>query len=241
MLTFRIPEIDKGTPSQLAHHRTVWGELSWVAVAAATGFMVSAVGAAWLRLPRAQLVLILGVAVGMLGAGYAHSHQLQVKELVRQRWIWATIRGLLLGAVLILLALPDDSSAPAHGPRLVFDVAWLGVVYGIFDALLLNVLPMTACWRLATDLGWASTVTGRMKGGMLTVAANLFVTTSYHLGYPEFRTPQELSGPLTGNLLIAIGYVLTPNPITSVVGHIILHVATVLSGSDGPVQLPPHY
>ena len=79
-----------------------------------------------------------------------------------------------------------------------------------------------------------------MWGACLTLGANLFVTASYHVGFPEFRGP-ELAGPISGNLLIGVGYVLVPNPLTSILGHIILHVAAVLAGTDGPVQLPPHY
>ncbi len=81
-------------------------------------------------------------------------------------------------------------------------------------------------------------------GDALAITGNLFVTTACHRGYREFREPEiwtEFSGPHGGNFLIDVGYVLAPISLTSVIGPIILQVAAVLGGAEGPVRLPPHY
>ena len=215
-------------------------ELMWVLATAALGFAVSALTVSWLELPRSWVVLLLAAAVGLLWTAYVRTHRIDLLAIVRHHWVWATARGVAFGVVIVALVLPSDPSAREGGARLAFDVVWLGVVYGMFDALLLNVLPMMAIWSALTHLGWIGTWRGRIWGTAATLGANLLVTTSYHAGYPEFRGP-EIVGPIGGNLLIGIGYVLVPNPLTAVVAHIILHVASVLTGVEGPVQLPPHY
>jgi hypothetical protein len=234
--------------AELDAHARQWplllAELRWVLVAAGLGFAITAIGADLLRLPRPWLVLLLTLAVGTLTAGYVRSNRLDVGALLRHHWVWASIRGIFLGSVLVALALPSDSSSHVEGILLVFNILWLGAVYGTFDALLLNVLPMMATWRGLSRAGLTTTWPGRIAGSALTIGANLLVTTTYHLGYPEFRDMEgwtELTGPLGGNLMIGVGYVLAPNPLTSVLGHVILHIGAVLAGADGAVQLPPNY
>jgi hypothetical protein len=66
------------------------------------------------------------------------------------------------------------------------------------------------------------------------------VIATYHLGYAEFQGPQVIA-PTIGNGILSAGYLLTNNPLASVVGHIAMHVASVMHGSETTVQLPPHY
>jgi hypothetical protein len=72
------------------------------------------------------------------------------------------------------------------------------------------------------------------------VLNSLAITAAYHFGFAEFQGP-ELAAPLFGNGLITVGYLLAGNPITAIVAHIVLHVASVLHGIDTTVTLPPHY
>jgi len=71
-------------------------------------------------------------------------------------------------------------------------------------------------------------------------SADLFVTTIYYLGLAEYRG-SELADPLFGNGLISPSYLLIANPLTSVIVHIVLHVASAIHGVDTTVTLPPHY
>ena len=72
----------------------------------------------------------------------------------------------------------------------MWDILWLGVVYGIADALLLNVLPVVAVWRAFAHSGWTTGWPGKLAAGASSLVASLGVTAAYHLGYPEFQGPQ---------------------------------------------------
>jgi hypothetical protein len=122
----------------------------------------------------------------------------------------------------------------------VFDLLWLGVVYGTVDALLLNVFPVLATWRAFSALGWTETWPGKLIAGIAAMGASLCVTAAYHLGYTEFQGPQ-VACPLIGNGVLSLAYLLTMNPLSAVLGHIAMHIAAVLHGISTTVQLPPHY
>jgi hypothetical protein len=68
----------------------------------------------------------------------------------------------------------------------------------------------------------------------------LLVTAAYHLGYVEFRDG-DVGSPLFGGSLTILGYLITANPLTAVLTHIVLHVVSVWHGIDSTVTLPPHY
>jgi len=143
----------------------------------------------------------------------------------------------MVGAFLVANVLGQNAAPRQDGARLVWDVIWLGGVYGLVDALLLTVLPVAATWGCGR---WTMRWPGRIAVGTMAVAASLAVTAAYHLGYPELQGP-ERTAPLSGNAMMSVGYVLTTNPITAVVSHIAMHIAAVPHGAEGAVQLPPHY
>jgi hypothetical protein len=68
----------------------------------------------------------------------------------------------------------------------------------------------------------------------------MVVTMAYHAGYAEFRG-SDLGEPVVGNSVISVSYILTANPISAVIVHIAMHVASVLHGIDTTATLPPHY
>jgi hypothetical protein len=72
------------------------------------------------------------------------------------------------------------------------------------------------------------------------MAASLLVTALYHLGFEEFRG-MTLIQPLIGNAIVTAGYLLTRNPMTPLLAHVIMHGAAVLHGMESTAQLPPHY
>ena len=116
----------------------------------------------------------------------------------------------------------------------------LGLIYGLVDGLFLTVLPIAATWQAFTLLGWTNRWPGRIGAGILALLASLFVTATYHLGYPEFQSV-ALFGPLVGVGVMSVAYLLSRSPLAPVLSHIAMHGAAVLFGLATAIQLPPHY
>jgi hypothetical protein len=235
----RLPDPVPARSNEPLRWAAIVRESRWILASAVVGFAVSAVGSQALELRRAWVVLILALSVTGLAVAYVRAHELDVLALVRQRLWWAAVRGIAMGMLLVLLLLPHDPTPTATGGELAASVVWLGVVYGAAEALLVNVLPMMAAWRAFQAAGWTASWTGKVAAAAFTMSANLLVTVAYNLGFPEFRGA-EIAGPAGSNALIGLGFVLAPNPVISIISHVILHIASVLAGTDGPVNLPPH-
>jgi hypothetical protein len=214
---------------------------AWIGAAALLGFAIAAIFAGMFRLPRSLfLVVYLALAAPFLYA-FARWSNLSLGELIRHNWIWGVAGAALIGAFLVRNILSQPASPRAQGLSLVFDVAWLGIVYGALDALFLSVLPVLATWQAFTALGWTASPPGKVLVGAIALIASLLVTAAYHFGYPEYRTSGGILGPSIGNGVMSLGYILTNNPITAVFSHIAMHVAGVLQGPATVIQLPPHY
>jgi hypothetical protein len=217
-----------------------WHELLWVVAAGAVGFATTAILAGWLEMSRSWLVLVYAAVTLPLFVGYLRWSRLDLGALFRHRWRLGVVGAIVASAILIAAVVNEDSSPRPEGFDLAFDLFWLGVVYGLIDALLLNVLPVMATWRALSRLGWTEHWRGRIAAGALAVAASLAVTAAYHLGYPEFQG-SDVREPLIGNSIMSVAYVLTNNPISAMVSHVAMHVAAVLQGAETTTQLPPHY
>jgi hypothetical protein len=211
--------------------------VAWVVVAGAVGFAVSAVCSSVLRLPRGTFVLVHAIAVGALAALFTRGAGGQVAQSLRHRPVVALGIGILLGAVLMVGVISGPGGISPAGARLVTALGWYGLVYGGADALLLTVIPVAA-----VDGRWVSagSTGGRVLRGAAAFAASLLVTALYHAGFTEFRGAGLLQ-PLIGNALVTAGYLLTGNPATPLLSHVLMHAAAVIHGMEATSQLPPHY
>jgi hypothetical protein len=162
-------------------------------------------------------------------------------NLLRHNWYWGVVGAVLFGVFTVRNILSQPASARAKGLSLVFELLWVGVVYGLVDALLLSVLPVLATWQGFSALRWTSSLSGKIFVGAIAILASQFVTILYHLGYPECRTVEGVAGPTIGNGAMTLGYVLANNPIAAIFSHIAMHIAGVLHGPATVMQLPPHY
>ena len=127
-----------------------------------------------------------------------------------------------------------------QGLQLAFDLVWLGLVYGLLDALFLSVLPIFAIWQAFSGLGWTGSWPKRLVVGIVALVASLLVTAAYHWGYPEY-SGSKLLAPVVGNGVMSLAYLLTTNPLGAILSHMAMHVSAVLHGINTAVQLPPHY
>jgi hypothetical protein len=217
-----------------------WQELAWVAGAAGVTFVVTAAFSGALEMSRGWFVLIYALAAVPILAGYVLWSGIDLRALFTHRWMLGVAGAVVFGTFVVMSVQRQDASARPEGARLIWDLVWLGVIYGLIDALILSVLPVLATWRAFSARGWTATVAGKVGVGALAIGASLIVAAAYHLGFSEYRD-SDLRNPLIGNGVMSLGYVLTNNPITAIGSHIAMHVAAVLHGADTTVQLPPHY
>ena len=216
------------------------GHLEWVAGLAILGFMVPAVFVGILQLPRS---LYLVFYFGLLGAflyGYVRWSALDVRKRVAEHWIWGLVVGVLLSVFTVNTVLIQPGSPAPGGLELGFDLVWLGLIYGIMDALVLSVMPVYATWQALTLRGWTRRWPVRIATGVVDVLASMLVIALYHLGYPECRGPQVLI-IIVGVAMQSLAYLLARNPLTPLIGHAAMHIAAVLYGLNTVSQLPPHY
>ena len=213
----------------------------WVFAAALLGFAISAVFAGIFHLPRSVYLIVYLTLAGPFLYAFARWSNLSFGDLLRNNWIWGLVMAALVGAFTVRNVLSQPASPHSQGLSLVVDIAWLGVVYGALDALLLSVMPVLATFQAFTALGWTQTLAGKLLVGAIALIVSLLVTVAYHLGYPEYRAAGGVRGPSIGNGVISLGYLLTNNPIAAVFSHIAMHIAGVLHGPTTVMQLPPHY
>lgn len=212
--------------------------LTWVALAGLIGFLVPAVFSTALRWERPLfLIPYVAIAGGFL-AVYFRRRPVSLKQLLG-RWPYGLIAAAAASAFLTRHIQGQPASAAPEGWLLVAALLWIGLIYGVIDGLLLNVLPAFAV--LSVWLGETNpSLWERLLRGLLALAASIFVTTAYHLGYTEFHGPVMLS-VIIGNALITSTYLLTGSPLAAIVTHVIMHMAAALHGMETTLQLPPHY
>jgi hypothetical protein len=229
-----------GTRSQVVE-RVWWSYLLWVLAAAILGYGMAATLSGWLRLPRNLFLVPYVILAGLFLYAYKQWSGLSIGSLVRQNWIWAAIGTVVLGLFLARNVLSQPVSPRTTGINLFFDLLWSGIVYGGMDALFLSVLPVLATRQAFAILGWTENIPGRIFVGAIALLMSLFVTVSYHWGFAEYHAPGGLTGPMVGNGIMSLGYLLTNNPLTAVFSHMIMHITGVLHGPASVMQLPPHY
>lgn len=209
-----------------------------VLVLGAVGFVLSGFLSGALGLGRGTVVLGYALTAAVVTIALYRSDPQSFRRVMGRHWISGIVAGLGLGLVLIISVMNQPASGSPSGLRLAAALAWLGLVYGVFDGLLLTVAPVLAVF--GRDTPRLSARTGNWARGAVALAASLFVTATYHLGYEEFRG-SHLAQPLIGNAVITAGYLMTGSVATPLIAHVIMHGAAVVHGMETTSQLPPHY
>ncbi len=217
-----------------------WGHLLWVLAASVIGWAVTTLFAGILRWPRDLLLVPYVLLSIVFMVGYLRWSGLNLWAHLVHNWGWGLVGAALAGWFVVQNVLSQPRTPMPQGLDLVFNVLWLGVVYGLVDGLLLSVLPVAATWQACKLLGWTNRWSGRISAGVLALAASLLVTAAYHLGYPEFQGVEVL-GPVFGVGVMSLAYLVSRSPLAPVLSHVAMHVAAVLYGLYTAIQLPPHY
>ena len=212
----------------------------WILSASFLGFVVASIFAGVLKMPRNIYLLVYIPVVAALFILFVISNKIKMNEILLHNWFWGVIGAILAGAFVIKNVYSQPSSKRSTGLALVTDITWPGLVYGLMDSLLLSVIPVLAVMIAFTDPFWTQNWFGKICLGLFGLLASFFVTTAYHLGYPEFRGKKVL-WPNIGNGVLSLAFIITMNPLAAILPHMAMHVAAMIHGKETTGQVPPHY
>jgi len=217
-----------------------WSSILWVIGACAIGFAVSAIFAGGLKLSRRQFLIPYVAIVSIFLYSFTIRNEIDIIAIFTHNWAWGILAGGLLSLYLVRTVRAQPATRQSSGASLALDMAWAGLVYGLLDALFLNIMPVIAVWQAMAGFAWTASLAGKIGVGFMALIASLLVTLTYHLGYPEFRN-KSVAMVLLGNCLITLAFLLSGNPFGSLISHTAMHLAAVLQGPETTIQLPPHY
>ena len=218
----------------------LWLLVAWVLAASLLGFATSAVFAGRFRLSRRRFLVPYVLLTSLFLYAFTVLNEIDILALLVANWVWGVLLGILVSLFLVRTVKAQPASRQSAGAGLAFDISWSGIVYGIMDGLFLNILPVVAVWQGTQGFAWTATGFGKIGVGLLGLLASLLVTFAYHWGYPEFRN-RQVALVLAGNSLITLAFLLSGNPLGSLISHTLMHIAAVLQGPETTIQLPPHY
>lgn len=217
-----------------------WIMVGWVIAASGIGFGISAVFAGVMNLSRRRFLIPYVSLVSIFLYGFFALNKIDLANVVVENWVFGILAGGLVSIFLVRTVRNQPATRRSAGAALGFDITWAGLVYGFIDALFLNVMPVLAVWVGTSQFGWTESIPGKIGMAGLGLFASLLVTLTYHLGYPEFRN-KSVGLVLAGNTLITLAFLLSGNPLGSIISHTAMHIAAVLQGPETTIQLPPHY
>jgi hypothetical protein len=213
-------------------------DASWLATIIATAFGVALVFSDLLLWPRSLYLLPYVLIVGGLSFMYLRRVGFTLRDLTHN---WPAGIAVAAAASYFVIGSLDrfPISARPEGVALAVSLAWVGVIYGLVDALPLNVLPVLLARDLVTLDNRAPWLNGTVRG-LVALAISSGGALVYHLGYSEYRGAGMIA-PVLGNALITATFVVSGSPLAPLVTHVAMHIAAVLHGMETVPQLPPHY
>jgi hypothetical protein len=210
------------------------GALGWLAAIAVVGFLAAWVLTTRLGVRRTPYIAALTLLTGALTFGYLAWSDTSLESFATNQWGWGLVGAAVTGAILAVLSRHQPSGLRPHGSRLAATLGWEAVVYGTAEGLLLSVLPVLVTWQAFTAYGWPSGIGRSLVAGTAAMAASLVVIVIHHLGYRGFHDPAALAPVMIGCGLLSLAYLLTASPLAAVGGHILLHTALNLRGTEMP-------
>jgi hypothetical protein len=212
--------------------------LAWIPAGAVVGFLTAFVFGDILTLPVDLYYLLYFASVLGFFAYYIRKTRLDIRAWCSRRLVWSVVLGVLVGLVLMQGVLARPETAKLSGAELWWALFWRGLVYGFVDGVLLFSLPWIVTWR-ALDAEAAGGLGRKIATGAAAWVAILLVTTAYHLGYRDFRSPKVIQ-PDIGSAIGSIATLVAANPVGSPLSHLFLHVTAVFHSPGTDLFLPPH-
>lgn len=212
--------------------------LLWLGAATMLLFLVPLVGSDWLELqPDLYYLGYFTVAVAFF-ATFVVTHASALRPLWTEHLWQSLLIGALAGAALAIGIFNQAATPHPDGWRFGFQIIWRGLIYGSVDALTLYVFPAAVAFLLLR--GNRRGLRRKAAFAGLALVLSLVVTTTYHLGYAEYRG-DTIKSPEIGALVANVPTALTGNPLGAVLTHGTMHVSAVVHQNAGGAQhmLPP--
>jgi hypothetical protein len=209
----------------------------WLAGGALLFFTVPFVGTDMVGLQPDLYYLIYFTIAVVWFAAFLATHRVQLHDLWRVNLSWSLGVGALAGIAVAAIVFSSRGTNHPDGWRWWFEIGWRGLVYGSVDALTLFVFPAAVAYLVMH--GDRTGAKRKIGYAGLALALSLLVSTSYHLGYPEYRDA-DMRSPLMGTVMASSATVLTGNPLGAFVTHATAHVSAVVHQErGGPTQMLP--
>ena len=212
------------------------GAFGWLTAIAAASFLVTWALTSRLGVPRPPYIGALTLLTGGLTWAYLTWSDTSPASFATNRWGWGLAGAAVAGALLARWSRHQPRGPRAQRWQLTATLAWDGVVYGSTEGLLLSVLAVLVTWQAFAAHGWTSGPGRALVAGIAAMAASLAVIVIHHLGYRGFHDRAALAPVMVGCGLLSLAYLLTASPLAAVGGHIVLHTALSLRGTE----LPPY-
>jgi hypothetical protein len=211
--------------------------LKWIIFAMITGFGVSFIFGDLLTLPFDLYYLIYFAIISVFFYFYITETNLDLKRWYSRRIWLGVILGLLFAVVMIMNVLSRPETIKLSGRVLSWEIFWRGLVYGLIDGLLLTVLPWIVTWRAfrVEEKPFAM----KIVYGLLAWIFIIITTTTYHLGYSDFRSKKVIQANI-GNTIMSVPTLLSANPVATPITHAALHISAVIHSPETELFLPPH-
>ena len=231
---------DLGVQAKPAPPGAARQQLAWLGAGLVVGFVVPFVFADVLQLPRDLYYgVYIAVAFGFFVL-WARTTGRRLDVMVRRRRPLAVVLGLVVALVLaVVVVRTEPATGGPEGMELAWAVLWRGIAYGAADGLLLSAFPILAVFAAAEGSGLRRRRSGTIAVRAVALLASMVMTTVYHLGYRDFRSPM-LVRPVAADVVWSVPTLVTLNPIGAPIAHAGLHVSAVLHSYETDVFLPPH-
>lgn len=217
--------------------RSTFGPWWWIAGGASIFFAVPFIGTDVIELQPDLYYLGYFTITTAWIAAFVSRYREQLSDLWALNLRWSLVVGALGGLAVVAVVLSSAGTEHPDGWRWWFEIAWRGVVYGSVDVLGLFVFPAAVAYLVMQ--GDRSGAIRKVAYAALLLALSLLVSSSYHLGYAEYRDA-DLRSPLIGTVMADASAVLTGNPVGAALTHVPAHVAAVVHQYEGgPTQMLP--
>lgn len=211
--------------------------LIWILAGCIVGFLASFIFGDLLSLPLNLYYLIYFSIIMGFFAIYVRFTHLDLKTWFSRHLIWGIALGAVFAFIMVKNVLSRPATAQFSGSFLVWEILWRGVIYGAIDGLLLTVFPWIVTWR-AFQVE-TRPLLAKIGFGLLAWVLILVMTTAYHAGYKDFRSPKMVQANI-GNTIMSVPTLLAANPIGAPIAHAALHVSAVIHSPQTELFLPPH-